>query len=58
MKASHIMTTLKVLTDLCFVKQKIKTKNTFPKVVYGVLVVKIFWTFLKKFAWKLMAHNL
>ena len=42
MKASHIMTTLKVLTDLCFVKQKIKTKNTFPKVVYSVLVAKIF----------------
>ena len=26
-----------------------KTKNTFAKVVYSVLVVKIFWTIIKKF---------
>ena len=32
---------IKVLTDLCFTKQKIKTKNTFAKVVYSVLVVKM-----------------
>ena len=32
--------TSKVLTDLCFTKQRIKTKNTFVKVVYSVLVAK------------------
>ena len=32
----------KILTDLFFTKQKIKTKNTFTKVVYSVLVVKMF----------------
>ena len=31
----------KILTDLCFTKQRIKTKNTFVKVVYSVLVVKM-----------------
>ena len=35
------MCTLKVLTDLCFTKQKIKTKNGFVKVVYSVLVKKV-----------------
>ena len=42
MKTSHIMCTSKILTDLCFTKQKIKIKNTFAKVVYSVLAVKIF----------------
>ena len=32
---------IKDLTDLCFTKQRIKTKNTFAKVVYSVLAVKI-----------------
>ena len=32
---------IKDLTGLCFTKQKIKTKNTFVRVVYSVLVVKI-----------------
>ena len=41
MKTSHIMCISKILTDLCFTKQRIKTKNTFAKVVYNVLVVKI-----------------
>ena len=31
----------KILTDLCFTKQKIKTKNGFVEVVYSVLVVKM-----------------
>ena len=30
-----------ISTDLCFTKQRIKTKNTFAKVVYSVLVVKM-----------------
>ena len=32
---------IKDLTDLCFTKQRIKTKNTFVRVVYSVLVVKM-----------------
>ena len=35
------MSTLKTLTDLCFIKQKIKTKNGFVEAVYGVLVIEI-----------------
>ena len=34
----HIMCS-KIFTDLFFIKQKIKTQNTFAKVVYSVLVV-------------------
>ena len=33
---------LKILTDLCFIKQKMKIKNGFVKVVCSVLVVKIY----------------
>ena len=36
------MYTLKILTDLCFTKEKIKTKNGFVRVVYSVLVVKMY----------------
>ena len=42
MTTSHIMYTLKIFTDLCFTKQKIKIKNTFTKVVCSILVVKVF----------------
>ena len=35
-----------------------KTKNTFARVVYGVLVVEVYWQNLKRFVWALMAHNL
>ena len=31
----------KILTDLCFTKQRIKTKNAFVRVVYSALVVKM-----------------
>ena len=34
---NHIMCTSKILTYLCFTKQKIKTRNGFVKVVYSVL---------------------
>ena len=37
----RIMFISKILTDLCFTKQRIKTKNTFAKDFYSVLVVKI-----------------
>ena len=35
------MCTLKILTDLCFTKQKIKSKTGFVRVVYSVLVTKM-----------------
>ena len=38
-----IMCTSKILTDLCFTKQKLKTKNGFVEVVYSVLVGKVCW---------------
>ena len=41
MMINHIMCTLKTLTDLCFTKQKIKTKNTFAEAVCNALVVKM-----------------
>ena len=58
MKTSHVMCASKILTDLCFAKQKIKIKNTFARVVYSVLVVKMYWKNIKKFVWALMACNL
>ena len=35
------MSTLKILTHSCFIKQKIKIKNGFVKVVYNALVGKM-----------------
>ena len=35
-----------------------KTKNTFAKVAYSTLVVKMFWENIKTFVWALMVHNL
>ena len=46
------------LTDLCFTKQSIKTKNSFAIVVHSALVVKMCWQSIKKFVWALMVHNL
>ena len=34
---------IKDLRDLCFTKQKIKTKNGFVEANYNVLVVKLYW---------------
>ena len=49
------MCTSKILTDLCFTKQKIKTKNIFVRVAYifvwvayTVLLVKMCWQNIKK----------
>ena len=42
MMINHIMSTSKILTNLSFTKQKIKTKNGFVKVVSNALVVKMF----------------
>ena len=41
-KSTHIMCTSKILTDSCFTKQKPKTKNTFERVAYNALVVKMY----------------
>ena len=57
MKTSHIMCISKILTDLCFTKQRIETKNTFVRVVYSVLVLKICRQNIKKSVWALMVHN-
>ena len=35
------MCTSKILTDLCYTKQKIKTKNTFAEAVCYALVIKM-----------------
>ena len=35
------MSTLKILTHSCFIKEKIKIKNSFVKAAYNALVVKI-----------------
>ena len=43
MMVNHIICTSKISTDLCFTKQKIKTKNDFVEVIYSVLVVKVYF---------------
>ena len=58
MKTSHTTCIWKILTDLCFTKQKIKIKTTFAKVVYSVLVVKMCWENINKLVWAFMVHNL
>ena len=57
MKASNIMCISKILTDLCFTKQRIETKNTFVRVAYSVLVLKVCRQNIKKSVWALMVHN-
>ena len=39
MVINRIMCISKTFTDLCFTKRKVKIKNAFVKVVYGVLVL-------------------
>ena len=43
MKINHILCTSKILTGLCLVKQKAKTKNTFTKAAYSALVIKMYY---------------
>ena len=40
MTISLFMCISKILTDLCAIKQKLKTKNIFVNFIYTVLVVK------------------
>ena len=49
---------IKNFDRLCFSKRRIKPENSFEKVVYSVLVVKMCCQSIKKFAWALMVHNL
>ena len=42
MKTNHITCISKILTDLCFIKQKVKTKNTFARVAYSALAVRMY----------------
>ena len=58
MKARHMICISKISTDLCFKKQRIKTKSGFPRVAYSVVVVKMYWLNIKKFVWTLMVDNL
>ena len=58
MVINRIMCTSKTLTDLCFTKRKLKTKDIFAKTVYGVLVVKMCSRNIKKIVWALMVDNL
>ena len=53
MKISYTMSILKNLTDLCVIRQSVKTKNTFASIVYNVLVVKKFWKKYKKVCLKI-----
>ena len=57
MMINDIMCTSKILIDLCFVKQKIKSKNGSVKVVYNVLVLKMCCQNIKKIVWALMVNN-
>ena len=43
MVLNQIMCILIILTDLCVMRQKIKTKKFFSDIVYNALVVKEFW---------------
>ena len=58
MKKSHIDVYINDFDRFVSQNKKTKTKNTFVKVVYSVLVVKVYWLNIKKFISALMAHNL
>ena len=58
MVINRIMCTSNILNDLCFTKQRVKTKNTSVRVVYSVLVIKMCWQNIKNFVWALTVHNL
>ena len=37
------MSMLKILTDLCAIRQGVKLKTFFADIIYNLLVVKEFW---------------
>ena len=43
MPISCTMCIERILTNLCVIRQNVGLKNTFANIVYGVLVVKIYW---------------
>ena len=46
------MSILKILTNLCAIRQKVRIKNTFASIVYSVLVIEKSCKSLKKLVWK------
>ena len=51
-KISHTMCLLRVLTDLCVIRQNVGLKNTFENIVFNVLEVKKPCKNTKKIVWK------
>ena len=45
---NHTMSILKILTNLCVIRQSVKINKTFTSIVYNVLVVKKFWKNIKE----------
>ena len=45
---NHTMSILKILTNLCVIRQSVKINKTFASIVYNVLVVKKFWRNIKE----------
>ena len=43
MRIGHTMSILKILTDLCVIRQNARPKNAFASIAYIGLVVKKFW---------------
>ena len=41
-----------------FMFHKTKNRKYFSKVVYSVLVVRMYWQNIENFVWAIMAHNL
>ena len=48
MVINRIIYALKTSTDLCFTKQRIKTKNGFVEAFYSVLIIKVCSTVTKQ----------
>ena len=43
------MSILKILIDLCVIRQYVTVKSTFADIAYNVLIVKEFWQNIKSF---------
>ena len=46
------MSMLKILTDLCAIRQGVKLKAFFADIVYNLLVVKESWENIGRLVWK------
>ena len=49
MKINQIVSTSKILTDSGLIKEETKTKNTFAKDAYTVLVIKMYGQGIRNF---------